>query len=98
MNFDSGTSILEIRSQVLWPSCNVRDLVLWNEVYIGSLEAAVTKLLSPTEETLVTNGLSGLGLGKTRSYGDLMTASTGESQTSLVHGRRSSHPNIATEM
>ncbi|KAK6620975.1 hypothetical protein RUM43_011278 [Polyplax serrata] len=85
-------------SQVLWPSCNVRDLVLWNEVYIGSLEAAVTKLLSPTEETLGSSGLSGLGLSKTRSYGDLMTASTEETQAPLIQGRRSSHPNIATEI
>ncbi|KAG8233522.1 hypothetical protein J437_LFUL013646, partial [Ladona fulva] len=23
------------REQVLWPSCNVRDLVLWSEVYLG---------------------------------------------------------------
>ncbi|EEB20241.1 conserved hypothetical protein [Pediculus humanus corporis] len=86
-------------SEVLWPSCNVRDLVLWSEVYIGSLEAAVTKLLGPNEENLVTNGLSVLGLGKTRSYGDLTTATTTEeSQSPLVQGRRSSHPNIATEI
>lgn len=67
-------------------------------MYIGSLEAAVTKLLSPTEETLGSSGLSGLGLSKTRSYGDLMTASTEETQAPLIQGRRSSHPNIATEM
>ena len=24
--------------QVLWPACNVRDLVLWSEVYLGVVE------------------------------------------------------------
>jgi myotubularin-related protein 3/4 len=26
--------------QVLWPSCNVRDLVLWGEVYLGAVETS----------------------------------------------------------
>ncbi|KAJ9581268.1 hypothetical protein L9F63_023540 [Diploptera punctata] len=26
------------REQVLWPSCNVRDLILWSEVYLGAVE------------------------------------------------------------
>jgi myotubularin-related protein 3/4 len=26
--------------QVLWPSCNVRDLVLWSEVYLGAVETS----------------------------------------------------------
>ncbi|PSN38099.1 Myotubularin-related protein 3 [Blattella germanica] len=26
------------RDQVLWPSCNVRDLLLWSEVYLGAVE------------------------------------------------------------
>ncbi|GFG28834.1 hypothetical protein Cfor_03049 [Coptotermes formosanus] len=27
------------RELVLWPACNVRDLVLWSEVYLGAVEA-----------------------------------------------------------
>lgn len=26
--------------QVLWPSCNLRDLVLWSEVYLGAVETS----------------------------------------------------------
>lgn len=33
-------------AQVLWPSCNVRDLVLWSEVYLGAVETS--QPLSPT--------------------------------------------------
>ncbi|KAJ8958514.1 hypothetical protein NQ318_002308 [Aromia moschata] len=25
--------------RVLWPQCNVRELKLWSEVYLGSMEA-----------------------------------------------------------
>ncbi|XP_023704302.1 myotubularin-related protein 3 isoform X4 [Cryptotermes secundus] len=28
------------RDPVLWPSCNVRDLVLWSEVYLGAVETS----------------------------------------------------------
>lgn len=35
--------------QVLWPSCNVRDLVLWSEVYLGAVETS--QPLSPGSGT-----------------------------------------------
>ncbi|XP_069700991.1 phosphatidylinositol-3,5-bisphosphate 3-phosphatase MTMR3 isoform X2 [Periplaneta americana] len=34
------------REPVLWPSCNVRDLVLWSEVYLGAVESSHS--LSPS--------------------------------------------------
>ncbi|XP_049825231.1 myotubularin-related protein 4 isoform X2 [Aethina tumida] len=75
--------------KVLWPQCNVRDLTLWNEMYLGSMEANAS-----SQE----NG-SGSCPGppdtphhmtKTRSYGDLLNA--GEHPT--LYTRRNSDPNI----
>lgn len=73
----------------MWPQCNVRDLTLWNEMYLGSMEANAS-----SQE----NG-SGSCPGppdtphhmtKTRSYGDLLNA--GEHPT--LYTRRNSDPNI----
>lgn len=30
--------------QVLWPSCNVRDLKVWSELYLGSADRAISTL------------------------------------------------------
>jgi hypothetical protein len=76
-------------SKVLWPQCNVRDLHLWHEVYLGSWEANFS-----------TDGGSGSCPGppesspshmtKTRSYGDLINAA----DVYPSQFRRSSDPSI----
>ncbi|RZC39674.1 myotubularin-related protein 3, partial [Asbolus verrucosus] len=76
-------------NKVLWPQCNVRDLQLWHEVYLGSWEANFS-----------TDGGSGSCPGppesspshmtKTRSYGDLINAA----DVCPSQFRRSSDPSI----
>ncbi|XP_067014667.2 myotubularin-related protein 3 isoform X2 [Anabrus simplex] len=93
------------KDQVLWPSCNVRDLVLWSEVYLGAGETPSTTAGVGRAFT----GSSNLGAGsdddapvvaptspqlsKTRSYDDLLAAAehTGDMQ------RRSSDPSISLD-
>lgn len=80
---------------VLWPKCNVRDMQLWSEVYLGSLEMDMTGEISsgsspgppdlPGEEPPMT---------KTRSYGDLQNAFDGTPS----QFRRSSDPSITLDM
>ncbi|KAJ8985222.1 hypothetical protein NQ317_018251 [Molorchus minor] len=58
---------------VLWPQCNVRDLKLWSEVYLGTMETnfnaenGIGYFPCPPE-------LSPRHMTKTRSYGDLKNA------------------------
>ncbi|XP_044260545.1 myotubularin-related protein 3 isoform X1 [Tribolium madens] len=76
-------------NKVLWPQCNVRDLQLWREVYLGSWESNFS-----------TDGGSGSCPGppetspshmtKTRSYGDLINAA----DVCPNQFRRSSDPSI----
>lgn len=81
---------------MLWPACNVRDLHLWTEVYIGSLEtdsnsecmpSAVQQTEQPADE------VHSPPMTKTRSYGDLM----GAAEPCPYPMRRSSDPNITID-
>lgn len=78
-----------IRFQVLWPAHHVRDLVLWSEVYLGSL-GSFTDYPPDSNEMLMETKNS---LTKTRSYGDLIAA--GGLNGGLT--RRSSDPNMSVE-
>nr|XP_022920445.1 myotubularin-related protein 3 [Onthophagus taurus]XP_022920446.1 myotubularin-related protein 3 [Onthophagus taurus]XP_022920447.1 myotubularin-related protein 3 [Onthophagus taurus] len=79
--------------QVLWPQCNVRDLHLWTEVYLGSLERRSTvesgcsSCPGPPEDPISQH------MTKTRSYGDLPNAS----ENSQTHFRRSSDSGITAD-
>lgn len=68
-----------LKNQVLWPSYNVRDLVLWSEVYLGSLETTlgVSDIKQRMTMIDIENGENEEPQGqmtKTRSYGDLIHA------------------------
>ncbi|XP_036149000.1 myotubularin-related protein 3 isoform X3 [Monomorium pharaonis] len=83
---------------VLWPSCNVRDLVLWSEVYLGSMESSLGMRDDKQRVTLIDieGGESEEPQGqmtKTRSYGDLMHA---PDHAVYLHRRRSD-PSISME-
>lgn len=88
---------------MLWPSCNVRDLVLWREVYLGSVEIMASSLNSDipvnesTEDKIPANNVgSSSTIVKTRSYGDLVAAAD-HSAGGSSH-RRLSDPNIALDI
>ncbi|XP_044002775.1 myotubularin-related protein 3 isoform X3 [Aphidius gifuensis] len=85
------------KNQILWPSCNVRDLVLWSEVYLGSMDISpkpdkqrVSSLIDiETSENEEPQGQ----MTKTRSYGDLIHA---PDHLVYLH-RRLSDPSISIE-
>nr|CAD7431577.1 unnamed protein product [Timema monikensis] len=87
---------------VLWPSCNVRNLVLWCEVYLGSVESTVNSVISSsltTNETPKVDDVPGVPLSapslcKTRSCDNLLAAS----EHSSGQQRRSSDPNVTREL
>ncbi|KAJ6636385.1 Myotubularin-related protein 3, partial [Pseudolycoriella hygida] len=79
------------RERVLWPAHNVRDLVLWSEVYLGSLGNQNPSDYPPSTNEV--NQESKSPMIKTRSYGDLL--STGGNLFGLQ--RRSSDPNMTAE-
>ncbi|KAJ8964200.1 hypothetical protein NQ314_005069 [Rhamnusium bicolor] len=74
---------------VLWPQCDIRDLKLWKEVYIGSMEANFNAENGPGPHP-GPSGLSPRHMTKTRSYGDLKSAEG----TCPNHYRRCSDPSI----
>lgn len=86
------------KNRVLWPSCNVRDLVLWSEVYLGSMETSlgigddkqrVTMIDIEGGESEEPQGQ----MSKTRSYGDLMHT---PDHAAYLH-RRLSDPSASVE-
>nr|CAD7444179.1 unnamed protein product [Timema bartmani] len=87
---------------VLWPSCNVRNLVLWCEVYLGSVESTVNSVISSsltTNETPKVDDVPGVpsfapSLCKTRSCDNLLAAA----EHSSGQQRRSSDPNVTREL
>lgn len=97
--------------QVLWPSCNVRDLVLWSEVYLGAVETSQHSV-SPSVVTS-TQQDSGVALNGDRSaahHNGSITSSAPVGKTrsyddllaaadhaTQMH-RRSSDPSIALDM
>ncbi|KZC14608.1 Myotubularin-related protein 3, partial [Dufourea novaeangliae] len=87
-----------LKNKVLWPSCNVRDLVLWSEVYLDSMESSVGTRDDKQRVTMIdiergeNEELQGQ-MTKTRSYGDLMHA---PDHTAYLH-RRLSDPSISME-
>ncbi|XP_033221673.1 myotubularin-related protein 3 [Belonocnema kinseyi] len=87
-----------LKNQVLWPSCNVRDLSLWSEVYLGSLETSLGVSDIKQRMTMIDseNGENEEPQGqmtKTRSYGDLIRA---QDHLARIH-RRLSDPSISIE-
>ncbi|XP_076232140.1 phosphatidylinositol-3,5-bisphosphate 3-phosphatase MTMR4 isoform X2 [Calliopsis andreniformis] len=88
-----------LKNQVLWPRCNVRDLVLWSEVYSGSMESSLGVRDDKQRVTMIDieSGESEEPQGqmtKTRSYGDLMHAAP--DHAAYLH-RRLSDPSISVE-
>lgn len=84
--------------QVLWPSCNVRDLQLWTAVYVGTIETPLDVADIKPQGSLIdieSNGNEELQgqMTKTRSYGDLIQA---QDHTTNLH-RRLSDPSISME-
>lgn len=72
-------------AQVLWPQCNVRDLQLWSEVYLGALETDGSCPGPPSPQYV----------HKTRSYGDLKDALLDSDNVTVANQfRRCSDPNI----
>ncbi|XP_012062097.1 PREDICTED: myotubularin-related protein 3-like, partial [Atta cephalotes] len=87
-----------LKNQVLWPSCNVRDLVLWSEVYLGSMESSLGMRDDKQRMTVIDieggeNEEPQGQMTKTRSYGDLMHA---PDHATHLHRRRSD-PSISME-
>ncbi|KAG5900296.1 hypothetical protein JTB14_000822 [Gonioctena quinquepunctata] len=85
----SASSTNTYNRRVLWPQCNVRDLHLWSEVYLGSIEDS----LNSEESSTVcpdTRESSPNYMTKTRSYGDLMN----DGEICAYQYRRSSDPSI----
>ncbi|XP_046608282.1 myotubularin-related protein 3 isoform X1 [Neodiprion virginianus] len=86
------------KHQVLWPSCSVRDLVLWSEVYLGSMVTSTGD--NKDKQTVGIIDIEG-GEGdepqsqmtKTRSYGDLIHAQ----DHNVYPHRRLSDPSITLE-
>ncbi|XP_014219004.1 myotubularin-related protein 3 [Copidosoma floridanum] len=86
------------KNNVLWPSFNVRDLKLWSDVYLGTVEPyAGTNDSTPRVPVIdIENNDSDELQGqmtKTRSFGDLIQV---QDHTSFLP-RRLSDPNIAIE-
>lgn len=79
--------------RVLWPKTNVRDLRLWSEVYLGSMEANFSPEEGPGSACPGPPELNGhtSSMAKTRSYGDLMSADVCHA---MYGGRRSSDPSL----
>ncbi|XP_034951437.1 myotubularin-related protein 3 [Chelonus insularis] len=85
------------KNQVLWPKCNVRDLVLWSEVYLGSMEMSLNKpdkqrvplIDNENNDKDETHGQ----MTKTRSYGDLIHP---QDHAAYLY-RRLSDPSISIE-
>lgn len=83
---------------MIWPSCNVRDLKFWSEVYLGSMEMSFGT--NDTKQRVAIIDIEGgdgeelqSQMTKTRSYGDLIRA---QDHVSIVH-RRLSDPSISIE-
>ncbi|XP_076180922.1 phosphatidylinositol-3,5-bisphosphate 3-phosphatase MTMR4 isoform X2 [Ptiloglossa arizonensis] len=87
-----------VKNRVLWPSCNVRDLILWSELYLGSMESSLDITDDKQRATMIDieSGESEEPqeqMTKTRSYGDLMHA---PDHAAYLH-RRLSDPSISVE-
>ncbi|XP_058800817.1 myotubularin-related protein 4 [Phymastichus coffea] len=83
------------KDKVLWPSCNVRDLKLWSEVYLGSMETPLgINDIKPVIDIETSENEKPQGqMTKTRSYGDLIQA---QDHPTHLH-RRLSDPSISIE-
>ncbi|XP_030754837.1 myotubularin-related protein 3 isoform X2 [Sitophilus oryzae] len=81
--------------KVLWPKTNVRDLRLWSEVYLGSMEANFSPEEGSGGACPGPPELNGHAMPKTRSYGDLMNAETCQG---FYNSRRSSDPNVKQQL
>lgn len=80
----------------MWPSCNVRDLVLWSEVYLGSMDISPKpdkQRVSLIDIEAGENEEPQGQMTKTRSYGDLIHA---PDHVLYLH-RRLSDPSISIE-
>ncbi|XP_076300036.1 phosphatidylinositol-3,5-bisphosphate 3-phosphatase MTMR4 isoform X2 [Lasioglossum baleicum] len=86
-----------LEKQVLWPNCSVRRLVVWSEVYSGSMESHVTRddkqNVTMIDIERSENEEPQRQMTKTRSYDDLMHA---PDHTAYPH-RRLSDPSISVE-
>ncbi|XP_018323498.1 myotubularin-related protein 4 isoform X3 [Agrilus planipennis] len=80
--------------KVLWPKINVRDLRLWSEVYLGSLETQRVSESGPNSSHSGPPGSTLNHMTKTRSYGDLMCAA--DLCQDVI--RRKSDPNIVVDL
>ncbi|KAJ8917303.1 hypothetical protein NQ315_002321 [Exocentrus adspersus] len=78
--------------KVLWPQCNVRELKLWSEVYLGSLEINFNNEMGPSCYPGPPE-LSPRHMTKTRSFGDLKNMG----DFTQNHYRRCSDPSINCE-
>ncbi|XP_063219429.1 myotubularin-related protein 4 isoform X2 [Bacillus rossius redtenbacheri] len=89
-----------IRPQVLWPSCNMRDLVLWTDVYMGLKDSpsrplmpstlSVRRKTSKEDKPSVTSDRH-VAICKTRSCDNLVHLSQ---VPAVSQQRRSSDPNV----
>ncbi|CAB0030546.1 unnamed protein product [Trichogramma brassicae] len=81
--------------KVLWPSCNVRDLKLWHDVYLGSKDSTpgIGDIKQRVNLIDIENGDSESQLTETRSYGDLIQV---QEHTAYLP-RRQSDPSISIE-
>ena len=90
-----------LKNQVLWPSCIVRDLVLWPEVYLCSMESSLGVSDSDKHNRVTMIDIEGGDseepqgqMTKTRSHGDLMHAPPDHA---AYRHRRLSDPSISME-
>ncbi|CAH0548600.1 unnamed protein product [Brassicogethes aeneus] len=75
--------------KILWPLCNVRDLLLWSEVYLGSMEANAGGQEGGSGACPGPPGMFPHQMTKTRSYGDLLNPG----EHTILY-RRNSDPSI----
>lgn len=85
-------------AQVLWPRYNVRHLVVWSEVYLGSTESLLRGGdIKDRVPVMDTEGMENVEprelMTKTRSYSDFTHAPDHTAQFS----RRLSDPSISME-
>lgn len=82
------------RDEVLWPRCEVRDLLLWNDVYIGEAMSGGSKTLNGSSEEC--SGLSHSTEGS--EAGDVKVAENGSDDLDKIqNGSKESTPDICSE-
>merc|ERR1719186_2000370 len=82
------------RDEVLWPRCEVRDLLLWNDVYIGEAMSGGSKIVSGASEE--GSGLSHSAEGSESGDNKVAEMAT-DDMDKLQNGSKESTPDVCSE-